>query len=163
MLACLGGSQSSLRLNYEKADVNICAGSCSGDCCPDGKRAPWCNRSEKSETPPGWESGPGRVLIRACANCHSDHTDWPWYSHVAPVSGWVARHVREGRESMDFSEWETYSAEQRRNKLESICGVISTGRMPPQLYNLVHPEAKLTEKDKSAVCDWVQIETIGAR
>jgi len=71
--------------------------------------------------------------------------------------------VREGRESLDFSEWETYSAEQRRDKLESICGVISTGRMPPQLYNFMHPEAKLTEKDKIAVCDWVHIETIGAR
>jgi hypothetical protein len=113
--------------------------------------------------PLGWESGPGRVLTRACADCHSDHTDWPWYSHIAPVSWWIARHVREGRESLDFSEWETYSAEQRRDKLESICGVISTGRMPPQLYNFMHPEARLTEKDKIAVCDWVHIETIGAR
>jgi len=71
--------------------------------------------------------------------------------------------VREGRESLDFSEWDRYSTLQRRDKLESICGVISTGRMPPQLYKAIHPEAKLTEKDKSAVCEWVQIETIGAR
>jgi Haem-binding domain len=50
-----------------------------------------------------------RVLVRACGNCHSNRTDWPWYSHVAPVSWWIARHVREGREKLDFSKWETYS------------------------------------------------------
>jgi len=48
------------------------------------------------------------VLVRACGNCHSNHTEWPWYSHVAPVSWWIAQHVREGREKLDFSGWEKY-------------------------------------------------------
>jgi hypothetical protein len=103
---------------------------------------------------------PAQVLLRACGNCHSNHTDWPWYSHVAPVSWWIGRHVREGRDRLDFSEWETYSPWQRRDKLESICGLISTGRMPPRLYNSMHPEAKLTETEKEAVCAWVKEETI---
>jgi hypothetical protein len=93
-----------------------------------------------------------RVLVRACGNCHSDHTDWPWYSHVAPVSWWIAGHVREGRNKLDFSKWETYSTSQKRDKLQSMCGLISTGRMPPRLYAVMHPEAQLTEQDKKAVC-----------
>src|ERR1700736_4846747 len=86
------------------------------------------------------------VLVRACGNCHSNHTDWPWYSHVALVSWWIAQHVRKGREKLDFSEWETYSTWQKRDKLESMCGLISTGRMPPRLCAAMHPEAKLTEE-----------------
>lgn len=113
--------------------------------------------------PPAWDTAPRRVLARACANCHSDHTDWPWYSHVAPLSWWIAQHVREGRQNLDFSEWESYSAEQKRDKLESICGVMTTGRMPPELYNFMHPEAKITEKDKGTVCDWVKTERIRTR
>jgi len=102
-------------------------------------------------------------LVRACGNCHSNHTDWPWYSHVAPVSWWIARDVREGRESLNLSEWETYSAPQRRDKLESICGLISTGRMPPRQYRSMHPEAKLTEMEKEAVCAWANEGTSGAK
>src|ERR1700730_10352803 len=108
-------------------------------------------------------SEPPQVLVRACANCHSNHTDWPWYSHVAPVSWWIARDVREGRESLNLSEWETYSVPQRRDKLESICGLISTGRMPPRQYRSMHPEANLTETEKKAVCAWVNEETSGTR
>jgi hypothetical protein len=108
-------------------------------------------------------SEPAQILVRACGNCHSNHTDWPWYSHVAPVSWWIAKHVREGRERLDFSEWESYSTWQKRDKLESMCGLISTGRMPPRMYTAMHPEAKLTEENKKAVCAWVKEETIAAR
>jgi len=110
-----------------------------------------------------FNSEPAQVLVRACGNCHSNHTEWPWYSNVAPVSWWIARHVRKGRERLDLSEWETYSPWQRRDKLESICGLISTGRMPPWLYNSMHPEAKLTETEKKAVCAWVKEEAMRAR
>ena len=107
-------------------------------------------------------SEPPQVLVRACGNCHSNHTDWPWYSHVAPVSWWIARHVREGREKLDFSEWETYSTMQKRDKLESMCGLISIGRMPPRMYTAMHPEAKLSDENKKAVCAWVE-QTVAAR
>lgn len=110
-----------------------------------------------------FNSEPAHVLVRACGNCHSNHTDWPWYSHVAPVSWWIARDVREGRESLNLSEWETYSAPQQRDKLESICGLISTGRMPPRQYRSMHPEANLTETEKKDVCAWVNEETSGAK
>jgi hypothetical protein len=108
-------------------------------------------------------SQPTQVLVRACGNCHSNQTDWPWYSHVAPVSWWIAQHVRKGREKMDFSEWETYSARQKRDKLESMCGLISTGRMPPRTYAVMHPDAKLTEEDKKAVCAKVKEQTIAVK
>jgi hypothetical protein len=111
----------------------------------------------------GSNSQPTQILVRACGNCHSNHTDWPWYSHVPPVSWWIARHVREGREKLDFSEWETYSIGQKRDKLESVCGLISTGRMPPRTYSVMHPEAKLAEEDKTAVCAWVKEQTIAAK
>lgn len=120
-------------------------------------------RTDTQTLPGGWNAESRRVLFRACANCHSDHTEWPWYSRVAPISWWIERHVREGRENLDFSEWETYSAAQKRDSLDSICGLISTGRMPPRLYTFMHPEAKLSAKDIDAVCDWVKTERIGAR
>jgi hypothetical protein len=68
--------------------------------------------------------------------------------------------VREGREKLDF---EKYSVWQKRDKLDSMCGLISTGRMPPWLYTTMHPEAKLTEEDKKAVCAWVKEQTVAAR
>src|SRR5712691_9181707 len=83
----------------------------------------------------------GKKLAQACGSCHSNQTDWPWYSHVAPVSWWIRSHVRKGREELNFSKWTNYSARQRRAKLDSICGVISTGRMPPWSYTIMHPRA----------------------
>jgi hypothetical protein len=119
--------------------------------------------SKTKALPLFFKSEPAQVLVRACGNCHSNRTDWPWYSHVAPLSWWIEQHVREGRERLDLSEWETYSRWQRRDKLESICGLISTGRMPPWPYISMHPEAKLTETEKKAVCAWVKEQTIDAR
>jgi hypothetical protein len=104
------------------------------------------------------ESEAGKVLAQACGNCHSNHTEWPWYSHVAPLSWWIQSHVREGREELNFSRWTSYSARQRRAKLDSICGVISTGRMPPLSYTMLHPEARLTAKEKKSVCVWAAME-----
>ena len=108
------------------------------------------SQPRNQELPLLFNSEPARVLVRACGNCHSNHTDWPWYSHVAPVSWWIAWDVRKGRKRLDWSQWETYSPSQRRDKLESICGLISTGRMPPRLYSSMHPKAKLSETEKQA-------------
>jgi len=104
------------------------------------------------------ESDAGKVLAQACGNCHSNHTEWPWYSHVAPLSWCIQSHVRKGREELNFSKWTSYSARQRRAKLDSICGLISTGRMPPWSYTMLHPEARLTAKEKRSVCVWAAME-----
>jgi Haem-binding domain len=66
--------------------------------------------------------------------------------------------VRKGREELNFSKWTSYSARQRRAKLDSICGLISTGRMPPWSYTMLHPEARLTATEKKRVCVWVAME-----
>ena len=124
---------------------------------------PLAASEHNSPLPVLFNSQPAQVLLRACGNCHSNHTDWPWYSRIAPVSWWIGLHVREGRAKLDFSEWETYSTRQKRDKLESVCGVISTGRMPPWSYTAMHPEARLTDTDKSAVCNWVKKEAGTAR
>jgi hypothetical protein len=106
---------------------------------------------------------PAQVLARACGNCHSDHTEWPWYSRVAPISWWIERDVREGRDKLDFSRWEMYSARQRHDKSESACGLITTGRMPPLIYSAMHPEANLTQADKDTVCAWATKQDDAAR
>jgi hypothetical protein len=104
------------------------------------------------------ESEAGKVLAQACGNCHSSQTAWPWYSHVAPFSWWIRSHVRKGREELNFSRWTSYSARQRRAKLDSICGLVSTGRMPPWSYTVLHPEARLAEKEKKSLCVWAAME-----
>jgi heme-binding protein len=120
------------------------------------------SKSRNKVLPHFFNSEPAQVLVRACGDCHSNHTEWPWYSHVVPLSWWITQDVNEGRRKLDFSEWETYSVGQRRDKLDSMCGVISMGRMPPRSYTAMHRKAKLADAEKKAVCDWIKEETIGA-
>lgn len=98
------------------------------------------------------------VLERSCNDCHSNETLWPWYAEVAPVSWFVVDHVNHGREEMSFSAWGTYSARKAAHKLEEICEKVREGEMPLASYLLLHPEARLSEADKQALCDWAQVE-----
>jgi cytochrome c551/c552 len=95
------------------------------------------------------------VLRRACYDCHSNETVWPWYSGIAPVS-WLLHHdVTEGRETLNFSEWgaqaPTGKAEQRREIGDSV----ADGEMPLWYYLPMHPSARLSEADKNILSDWV--------
>jgi hypothetical protein len=121
-----------------------------------GQMSPEANDYRNAEPFRGSEVG--NTLARACGDCHSNHTNLPWYGHVAPISWLIKSHVREGREELNFSEWTSYSARQRRDELESICGVIANGRMPPASYTALHPEASLGAQDKKAVCIWAANE-----
>ena len=101
----------------------------------------------------------GKALARACGNCHSNQTNLPWYGHVMPISWWIKRHVREGRQALNFSDWTTYSLRRRLHELESMCGVVSNGRMPPTSYRVLHPESRLQAQDKKGICAWAANET----
>lgn len=94
------------------------------------------------------------VLRRACYDCHSFETTWPWYSRVAPVSWLVAHDVDEGRDELNFSTWSRLPAARRAKKLREIVEEVEEGEMPPLLYRLVHPEARLTPEDVAALRTW---------
>jgi hypothetical protein len=98
------------------------------------------------------------VLRRACLDCHSDSTRWPWYSKVPPVSWLVARDVRNARGEVNFSRWGEYHPFDRADILDEACELVSDGEMPLWNYRLLHARARLTDEDVRAFCDWTRTE-----
>jgi hypothetical protein len=91
-----------------------------------------------------WDSPATRDLAkRACFDCHSNETVWPWYSNVAPVSFFLANHIKDGREKLNFSQWD-----QPNTEAEDIVEVLEKGEMPLKSYLLLHPEADFTPAEK---------------
>jgi hypothetical protein len=107
----------------------------------------------------------GPVLRRSCYDCHSNETRWPWYTEVVPMSWGVANHVREGRAAMNFSEWGRYPARKRTALLEKLCDQVREGKMPLPNYLWIHRDARLSENEWKAVCDWSMDEAdrLGSR
>jgi len=94
---------------------------------------------------PNWDSPATRELaVRACYDCHSNETVWPWYSNIAPVAWLIQKDVDSGRRHLNYSDWEN-----TREKGEVI-EAISEGYMPPSQYLLMHKDAKLTSDEKDA-------------
>lgn len=106
--------------------------------------------------PPRVES----IMQRACYDCHSNRTVWPWYSKVAPVSWWVINHVNDGRRHLNFSEWQPLPAEKRREQLGEILEEVEEGEMPLASYVLGHPEARLSQADLQALREWINTQGI---
>jgi hypothetical protein len=96
------------------------------------------------------------TLMRACADCHSDQTRWPWYSHVAPVSWFVIDHVDQGRRRINFSTWVRPGKEPQDSidRLKAMCREVQSGGMPLSSYLLIHWNAKLSAEDVKQICDW---------
>ena len=94
------------------------------------------------------------TLSRACNDCHSNRTEWPWYSNVAPVSWLVAHDVNDGREELNFSEWGASKEKEPGKLLGKICSEVTDGEMPMATYTLIHPQAKLTREEVQNVCRW---------
>lgn len=94
------------------------------------------------------------VLRRACYDCHSNETVWPWYSKVAPFKFLLAHDVEEARAALNFSTWDAYSAEQAAHKLEEVWEEVEEGEMPLWFYTPLHPEAKLSDSDRELLHGW---------
>jgi hypothetical protein len=92
------------------------------------------------------------VLDRACAECHSNRTVWPWYTRVAPVSWLMAYGVRQGRNAVNFSDWAAYPARRQGELLEEACRDASQGTMPGSAWIFLHPEARLSVEDIETIC-----------
>ena len=97
---------------------------------------------------PQWDSPQTRELaVRACYDCHSNETQWPWYSNIAPVSWLVYYDTVEGRSKVNFSEWEQGG---RGEGVGEILEVLDEGEMPPFLYLIMHPSARLSDEELRA-------------
>ncbi len=96
------------------------------------------------------------ILKRACYDCHSNETVWPWYSRVAPVSWLVAYDVRHGRREFNFSAWNRLSAERRIKVAQKSLEEIRDDEMPPGIYVSMHPTARLSQGDLRILQQWAE-------
>ncbi len=97
------------------------------------------------------------ILDRGCRDCHSNDTRWPWYSNVAPVSWFVIDHVNHGRSHLNYSDWARYDRSEANRLLEGICALARKDEMPLPSYLRVHHEARLTDADVAALCEWTDL------
>ncbi len=95
------------------------------------------------------------ILAVACNDCHSNHTNYPWYSEIMPFGWWLNHHVEEGKEHLNFSEFATYEKERQDHKLEEMEEEVKEHEMPLESYTWLHKEAKLTEEQTKALVEWV--------
>lgn len=98
---------------------------------------------------PNWDSGQTRALaVRACFDCHSNETVWPWYSNIAPISWLTQNDVDEGRQRLNFSDITTL-----RERESRMGDIVLEGEMPPLQYFPTHPNARLTASERQALAD----------
>lgn len=105
---------------------------------------------------PAWDSPQTRELAqRACFDCHSNETVWPWYANVAPASWLVQRDVNEGREHLNFTDWNQSHEEHGHegHTPEDLVEVLRKGEMPPANYLMLHPDARLTDAEREALIE----------
>lgn len=94
------------------------------------------------------------ILRRSCYDCHSNETQWPWYSYVAPASWLVEKDVRDGRRHMNFSEWSSHSSKEKNHQRKKCGKLVKQGEMPLWFYVALHPKAELLDKDIETLILW---------
>jgi hypothetical protein len=99
------------------------------------------------------------IIATSCQNCHSEKTDWPWYSYVAPASWLLESDVHRARSHMNFSRWAEYSTDQRIALLSDIQTMVQTHQMPLPRYLWLHPGAKLSQGDIDRLSAWTWMES----
>jgi hypothetical protein len=108
-----------------------------------------------AETPPP----PIAALFRgACYDCHSYETQWPWYSHIAPVSWLIANDVQGGRRHLNLSNWPVGDPERAAKRLENASEELGYNEMPPTKYKMIHPAARLTADQRQQFTQWLDQE-----
>jgi len=97
----------------------------------------------------------GRILITSCYNCHSNNTNYPWYSRVQPVGWFLENHINNGKAELNFSEFGTYSVRKQKSKLKSMANQVEKDEMPLTSYTFIHREARLSQENKKVLIDYL--------
>lgn len=94
------------------------------------------------------------ILETSCYDCHSDHTNYPWYTNIQPVGWWLNDHVNEGKEEVNFSQFKKYRIKRQIRKFEEIADQLKEDEMPLNTYLWIHGNAKLSDVQKKELSDW---------
>ena len=94
------------------------------------------------------------VMQRACYDCHSNNTKYPWYNNFQPVRRWLNHHVNEGKRELNFDEFATYTAKRKAHKMEEVAKSVKEGDMPLNSYTWVHTESRLSDAEKQLIINW---------
>lgn len=97
-----------------------------------------------------------KVLERACYNCHSNATEYPWYAQVQPAGWWLQHHVNEGKEELNFSTAASYPPAKLKHKMEEVVEQMKSGGMPLKSYTWLHPESQLTTAERGLLIAWAK-------
>lgn len=105
------------------------------------------------------------ILAKACNDCHSNNTRYPWYTKVQPFDWFITNHVKEGKSEINFDEFSHKSLRYQYHKMEEITEQIKEGKMPIKSYTWLHKDAILTDVEKSKLLDWAAAnqDTLKAR
>ncbi|MBS0632132.1 MAG: heme-binding domain-containing protein [Verrucomicrobia bacterium] len=96
------------------------------------------------------------ILAKACYDCHSDTTRYPWYASVQPVAWWLDHHISEGKSALNFSQFGAYSEKRAARKLEEILDELHERGMPLRSYTLIHRDAQLSDAEVKTLTDWIE-------
>jgi len=105
-----------------------------------------------------YEKAPKNVadlLKNSCYDCHSEFTNYKWYHNVSPLSWWIDSHTEKGKKSLNLSNWAVKDVRDKRSMLSAIAYDVNEEIMPINSYVLLHPETKLSEKDKKEIMTWL--------
>ena len=96
------------------------------------------------------------IVDKACADCHTNNTQYPWYASVQPVAFWLADRVKEAKSELNFNEFASYRIAKQNHKLEEIIEQVKEEEMPLPSYTIIHKEADLTPKERATLTQWCQ-------
>ncbi|SDL54090.1 Haem-binding domain-containing protein [Catalinimonas alkaloidigena] len=98
------------------------------------------------------------ALKTSCYDCHSNHTVYPWYAQINPVSWWLNHHIEEGKEELNFSEFASYAPKRMDHKLEEIVEEVEEGHMPLPAYTWLHTDANMTDEKIALIKSWASAQ-----
>ena len=94
------------------------------------------------------------ILITSCYDCHSNHTEYPWYNRISPVSWYLYKHVRDGKEDLNLSEFGNLSKAEKIGALSDLYDALEAGTMPLQSYMFIHRDVRVSQEEVDALLDW---------
>jgi hypothetical protein len=105
------------------------------------------------------------ILVKACNDCHSNNTRYPWYSNIQPVDWWLTNHINEGKAHLNFDEYTNRNLRYQYHKMEETVEMVEDGKMPLDSYTWIHKDAKLSPEEKNKLINWANaiMDTMKAR